>query len=137
MMRRMQFYSSKSWCLNSQIVDLSLLLMILPTPTVQARQQSAATYDVKRCTPKLVSKRPFLPPKTFHVRNGEKATGYSPVIAFEILESGEVQKARVKRSSGISDRDTHALESIGRWRVNTRPGCGTIKMESDVLIHHY
>lgn len=136
-MMRMQIYSSKSWCLNSQrssLVVLSLLLMILPTPTAQARQQSAATYDVKRCTPKLVSKRPFLPPKTFHVRNGEKATGYSPVIAFEIRE---VQKARVKRSSGISHRDTHALESIGRWRVNARPGCGTIKMESDVLIHHY
>ena len=124
MLMRMQIYSSQSWCLNSQmssLVVLSLLLMILPTPTAQARQQSAATYDVKRCTPKLVSKRPFLPPKTFHVRNGEKATGYSPVIAFEILESGEVQKARVKRSSGISDRDTHALESIGRWRVNARP----------------
>ena len=123
-MRRMQIYSSQSWCLNSQmssLVVLSLLLMILPTPTAQARQQSAATYDVKRCTPKLVSKRPFLPPKTFHVRNGEKATGYSPVIAFEILESGEVQKARVKRSSGISDRDTHALESIGRWRLTLAP----------------
>jgi TonB family protein len=92
---------------------------------------------LKRCAPKLVSKRPFPDPGTFKVGNGEKATGYSPVVAFEILESGEVQKARLKRSSGISDRDAHALKSIHGWKFNARPGCGTIEMESDVLVLYH
>jgi TonB family protein len=85
----------------------------------------------------LVSKRPFLPPQTLHIRKGEKATGYSPVITFEILESGEVQKARLKRSSEISERDVHALEGIRRWRFNARRGCRTVEMESDLLTHYY
>ena len=58
-------------------------------------------------------------------------------LAANLEPNGRLWIGWPKRSSGISDRDTHALESIGRWRFNARPGCGTIEMESDVLIHHH
>jgi TonB family protein len=92
-------------------------------------------YDVQRCKPKLVSKNRVPDTKKIRVKKGEKATGYSPVIAFEILESGTVVNARVKRSSGIADEDAYGLNSIKRWRFNSRTGCGTVESEAVVSIH--
>jgi TonB family protein len=114
-----------------------LFLMASQTLLVQEAQPSVPQYDVEKCAPRLMKKKPFSPPKGLQPRKGEKATGYSPVIAFEILESGEVVNARVKRSSDLADRDANALDNIREWKFNSRPGCGTIEMQSDVSLHYH
>jgi TonB family protein len=112
-----------------------LLLVALRAEVAQQPQKSEAKYGVKKCKPKVVSNKPIAKPKTIHMGKGEKATGYSPVIAFSILESGDVVNAHVKRSSGIADVDAYALNSIQGTKYNNRPGCGTLETEADVLIH--
>jgi len=74
-------------------------------------------------------------PKSVRVHQGEKSTAYAPLIAFEILESGEVANARVKRSSGLADLDTYAFNCVRGTKYNSRPGCGVIETETTVLIH--
>jgi hypothetical protein len=106
-----------------------LLLLNLWVGVAQQPRKDEPKYDVKRCKPRVVSKNPIPEPKTIQVHKGEKASRYPPVIAFEILESGEVVNARVKRSSGIADRDTYLLNSIRGWKFNSRPGCGTVETE--------
>jgi hypothetical protein len=105
------------------------LLMNLRVGVAQQPRKDEPKYDVKRCNPKVVSKKPISEPKTIQVRQGEKPSRYPPVIALEILESGEVVNARVKRSSGIADRDAYLLNSIRGWKFNSRPGCGTVETE--------
>ena len=77
------------------------------------------------------------PPKQtpIRIRKGEKSTGLSPVIAFQILESGGVAHAYVKRSSGIADIDTLALNWIRGTKYKAHSGCGVIETEADVSIH--
>ena len=65
---------------------------------------------------------------------GEKVYGLSPIIAFDILESGEVANASVKRSSGISDVDSYALTSVREMRFAKRLGCGVTESQADVTI---
>jgi hypothetical protein len=112
-----------------------LLLVILQVGVAQQPPKDDPKYDVKRCRPRVLSEKTAAKPKTIQTRKGEKATGYPPVIAFEILESGEVVNARVKRSSGIADIDTYALNSIREKKYNSRPGCGDVESEAVVLIH--
>jgi hypothetical protein len=114
-----------------------LLFMLTVQSSPQKRQEAVPTFDVKRCTPKLFHKKPFPKPKTLQPRKGEKATGYSPLIAFEILESGEVVNVHLKRRSGIHVQDGYALDEIRASKFNSRPGCGTLEMQSDMLIHFY
>jgi len=59
---------------------------------------------------------------------------FSPLIAFQIAESGEVINAHVKRSSGIRDIDDSALNSIQSTKYSARPGCPLIESEADVII---
>ena len=113
-----------------------LLLLNLSVGVAQEPRKDQPKYDVKTCKPKVVSKRPISEPKTIQVRKGEKATRYPQVIAFEILESGEVVNARVTRSSGIADRDAFALNSIRGWKFDSRPGCGTVETEA-VGVHYH
>ncbi len=117
------------------ISGVFLLLVSLRAGYAQEPQKAQAEYDVKKCGPKLVSKKPIPTPKTIQARKGEKPTGHSPVIAFQILESGEAVNAHVKRSSGIDAQDTHALNSIRGWKFNSRPGCGTVESEATASIH--
>ena len=114
-----------------------LLLLNRWAGVAQQPRKAEPKYDVKKCKPKVVSKKPVAEPKTIQVRKGEKAASYPPVIAFEILESGEVVNARVTRSSGIADRDAYALNSIRGWKFNSRPGCGTVETEAVALIHFH
>jgi TonB family protein len=90
--------------------------------------------DVKRCTPKVVSHAS--PPKqeSIHIRPGEKSTGFSPIIAFQILETGEVTQAHIKRSSGIAYIDIRALKWIRGTKYNPRSGCGVIESEASISI---
>ncbi|PYU39719.1 MAG: hypothetical protein DMG54_25870 [Acidobacteria bacterium] len=67
------------------------------------------------------------------VRPGGKPTKQTPVISFEVLESGEIQNAVVCRSSEIADIDNYALTSIKTARYNSRPpGCGIIESQATV-----
>jgi|SRR6266496_2917375 len=88
----------------------------------------------EKCTPKVMHRTVGIGQPSIRVRKGEKSTGFSPVITFEILESGEVARAYIKRSSGIADIDQYALRSIRVTRYNRRPGCGTIESHADVTI---
>jgi hypothetical protein len=68
------------------------------------------------------------------VRKGEKSTGYSPIVAFEILASGDVADPFLKRSSGFANVDNFALTWIGKTKYNKRPGCGVIETQAVVTI---
>src|SRR6266700_2753803 len=94
------------------IAAVVLLATMIPTVAAQEKPSSDQKYDVKRCTPKVVSHAPSPKQDSIRTRLGEKSTGFSPIIAFQILDTGEVTQAHVKRSSGIADFDTHALNWI-------------------------
>jgi TonB family protein len=101
---------------------------------VKRTANSEATYDWNRCALKIVS---HVSPAntTIRVRAGEKSTKYPPVIVYEVLESGEVQKAIVQRSSGIRDIDNYALAGVKTMRYEERPpGCGVVAGEAVVTI---
>jgi uncharacterized protein len=116
--------------------SLSLVMVALPASRSQDKKDhsdAAAQQIAKRCNPVLV-KNSKLKAETIRVREGEKSTGYTPIIAFEIASTGEVVSAHVKRSSGIRDIDDSALSSIRSGRYNSRPGCPVVDSEADVLI---
>lgn len=96
----------------------------------KVRQQD----DVKKCQPKVVKHGPVPKGSDIVVRKDEKVRGY-PVISFQILESGEVTNALVKRSSGLANVDKYALEWVKGTKYNSRSGCGVIESEVSVLIH--
>jgi TonB family protein len=102
--------------------------------SINAQDKLPPKYNAKRCAPKIVA-RPR-PPKNaeVHPQEDERSTGYSPVVAFQILESGKVAALQLKRSSGYALVDKYALDSIKRWRFNSRPGCGTVETEVAVTI---
>jgi len=120
----------------TRIRDLVVSALIVTTFVVPALAQETITAKeiVKRCAPKAVHCAPELEGPSIRVRKGEKPTGYSPVIFFEILETGEVAHAYLKRSSGISDVDQYALSEIRETQFNRRPGCGTIESQADVTV---
>jgi TonB family protein len=83
----------------------------------------------------VVRQAPELKEFPIRIHEREKSTGFSPVIDFEILESGEVVHAHVKRSSGFAEVDAHALNWIRGAKYNRRLGCGVVESQADVLIH--
>jgi hypothetical protein len=120
--------------MRSPVLTAALLAIMTSTVAAQEKPQADQKYDVKRCTPKVVSHAPSPKQESIHTRPGEKSSGFSPIIAFQILDTGEVTHAYVKRSSGIVDIDTHALNWIRGTRYNARSGCGVIETEADVTI---
>jgi hypothetical protein len=116
------------------------LLTVAIPPTVlsagfaQASGKSDLQCDLKKCKPKLLREKPARESKTFKLRKTDKPSGYDPVIALDILESGEVVNARVARSSGLADQDAYALAWIRGSKFNHRPGCGTIEQTAAVTI---
>jgi TonB family protein len=98
--------------------------------SVQFKREAA--YDVKKCAPKVLSSGRT--PAQIHFREGEKPTGLIPVVAFQILESGEVVNIVLTQSSGIRDKDNAALDWVKRTKYNNRPGCGTVESEVGVTI---
>jgi|SRR5882762_325035 len=101
---------------------------------VKRAANSEATYDFNRCALKLSSHG--LPTNTtIRVRPGEKPMKQIPVIAFKVLESGEVAEAVVFRSSGIADIDNYALAGIRAMRYSERPpGCGSLDSQATVNV---
>jgi TonB family protein len=88
--------------------------------------------EVKHCAPKIASKgKPSN--VSIHVRSGEKRVK-TPVIAFEVLPSGEVANARMKQRSGVQDIDRYALTQVRAWKFNNRPGCPVVESQCGVTI---
>lgn len=102
------------------------------TKSAPVQLKSDAAYDLKRCAPKMLSFSKT--PAQIHLREGEKSTGLIPVVAFQILESGELTNIVLKQSSGIRDKDNAALHWVKGTTYNNRPGCGTVESEVGVTI---
>ena len=98
----------------------------------QDKTKTEGDYDVRRCTPKLISRDRRH--SEFQLHKGEKYSN-SPVVAFQILESGDTANAVLKRSSGVPDVDEYALTSVRGSKFNKRPGCGVIETQLDITIH--
>ena len=99
----------------------------------QDKTKPESEYDVRKCEPRVTSHAPHRKPPEIHVRKGEKYTN-SPVVAYQILESGEIAHAFVKRRSGVADADKYALASVQEFKYNTRPGCGVVESQAVVTI---
>jgi TonB family protein len=111
-----------------------VVLFLTVSPAFAAAQDKTKTEgedDVQRCTPKLISRDRN---SEFQLRKGEKYK-HSPVVAFQILESGETANAIMKRSSGVAEVDKYALKSVQESKFNKRPGCGVIETQLDITIH--
>ena len=87
----------------------------------------------KRCKPVIV-KNGKPDRGTINVHKGEKSTGYTPLISFQIAPSGDVINIHLKRSSGFRDVDEYALSSLKSSRYNDRPGCPVIDVEASVSV---
>jgi TonB family protein len=90
---------------------------------------------VNRCNPKIIGK-PKLKTDSIRIRDGEKPSGFTPLVAFQILESGEVTRVHLKRSSGIRDVDKAALNWVRTTKYHPRPGCPVVDTETVVTIDH-
>ena len=100
--------------------------------TMQDRTKPEGEYDVHRCAPKAISRRGGKSP-AFHFGKGEKFRR-SPVVAFEILESGEIAHAIMKRSSGVAGVDSYAMKWVQELKFNKRPRCGVVESTVAVTI---
>ncbi len=110
------------------------ILFLAVSPAFAAAQDKTTTegeYDVQRCTPKLISRD--RKHSGFQLRKGDNYR-HSPVVAFQILESGETANAVLKRSSGVAEVDKYALKSVQESKFNKRPGCGIIETQLDITI---
>lgn len=77
-----------------------------------------------------------MPPRELpqiHFREGEKYKNI-PLIAYQILESGQVAQALVKRSSGVADIDKYALESVRKLKFNKRSGCPIVDSQAGITV---
>ena len=86
------------------------VLVALSTYVSLAQDQQVSRDELKRCIPKVVSRKDKSSPQ-LHFQPGEKYVR-PPAIAFEILMSGEVSKPRVKQKSGVQDIDRYALDWV-------------------------
>jgi TonB family protein len=111
-----------------------LLASVSGLGAAQDKPKPDGKYDVQRCTPKVLSHARQRKTSRRFVRKGEKPTGYSPIVAFEILESGDVANALVKRSSGFANVDNYALVWVRGTKYSKRPGCGAIESQAAVSI---
>jgi TonB family protein len=96
----------------------------------QDKTKSENEY-LQRCPLKVISRAGHSKPPEFHFRKGENYK-HSPIVVYEILETGEIAHAFVKRSSGVADLDTYALKWAQGFKYNKRLGCGVV--ESHVVV---
>jgi TonB family protein len=110
---------------------VALLVVLSSVGAAQDRTKAEAEY-IQRCKLKATTHAVRGKSPEFHFRKGEKYE-HSPIIAYEILESGEIAHAFVKRSSGVADLDHYALKWVQEFKYNNRPGCGIV--ESQVVVN--
>jgi hypothetical protein len=89
-------------------------------------------YDVRRCAPKVISRRGDKSPE-FHFRTVDNYK-HSPVVAHEILESGENCSCHPEAQFWVAEVDRYALRWVQGLRFNKRPGCGVVESRVDVTI---
>jgi len=87
----------------------------------------------KRCNPVIVEK-PKPDRRNIGVHRGEKPTGYSPLVTFQIADSGGVTNIHLKRSSGFKDIDEVALSLAKSTKYSNRRGCPVIDVEETVMV---
>ncbi len=132
--------SRRSWlqwmvCLVGISVLLTGRVNAIPAQNKPDKHDANRSDLAKRCNPTLA--RSSSPKgKPIQVRDGEKSSGFTPIVAFEILESGRVANVRLKRSSGMRDIDNYALASVMSQSYNSRPVCPVIESEADVMIDY-
>ncbi|HKH98997.1 MAG TPA: TonB family protein [Candidatus Sulfotelmatobacter sp.] len=112
----------------TRIISLSLVLA-----AVSFGGQSDSDHTT-RCHPQLIrpgSSSPHLRPKP-----GASFKGYkrSPIVTFDVDESGTVRNARIKRSSGALAADQLALAEVRQWKYKPLPGCGIAESKALVTI---
>jgi hypothetical protein len=122
---------------NARLV-VALLLFVANAPMGSSQDRQKKTNEdqerlIKRCKPVLV-KAPKVKQKVIHLRKGERPSGFTPLVAFQIAASGEVINVYLNRSSGIRDSDDYALNWIQSEKYSARPGCPVIESEADVII---
>ena len=117
--------------MRSLLIPVLLMAVSTVLGAAQNKIRTEGEYDVQRCAPKLISRDHNH--SEFHFRKGEKYR-HSPVVAFQILESGETAHAILKRSSGVAEVDKYALKSVQEAKFNKRPECGVIESQIDITI---
>jgi len=114
------------------VIIVLLLAVSTAFGATQDKTKPEGDYDVQRCTPKAISRRGGKSPE-IHFGKGEKYR-HSPLVAYEVLESGEIAHAVLKRSSGVAEADRYALKWVQELKFNKRPGCGVIESTVAVTI---
>src|SRR5579864_203938 len=109
------------------IFTLLTLLTMAMIVAAQDSREPPKKYDVKRCTPTVVKHARRPKHLGGFAQKGEKSTGYAPLISFQVLESGEVADARVKRSSGFAHFDRYALEWIQARSTTPVQAAGSLR----------
>lgn len=116
--------------MRSQVIVVLFVAVSTAFTAAQGKTKTEGEYDVQRCTPKLIGRDRN---SELQLRKGGKYR-HSPVVAFQILESGETADAILKRSSGVAEMDKYALKSVQESKFNKRPGCGVIETQLDLTI---
>ena len=112
------------------VIVVLLLAAFTEFGAAQDKAKSGAEYDVKSCAPKVISSKERKS-SGFKFGNGESYKN-SPVVAYEVLESGEVAHYTLKRRSGVADVDKYALWWVQQLKFNKRPGCGVVESTVDI-----
>jgi len=105
--------------MRSFVITVLLLAASTAFGAAQDKAKPEGEYDVQRCAPKVISGRGDKSPG-FHFRQGEKYKN-SPVVACEILESGGIAHAILKRSSGVAEVDRYALKMCAGIEIQQTP----------------
>ena len=113
-------------------VTVLLLPVSVLCVTAQEKTRAESHYDLKKCAPKIISHTNEKLPE-FHFRKGETYR-HSPVVAYEVLESGDIANAILKRSSGVDEVDQSALKWVRDLKLNKRLGYGVIESTVDITI---
>jgi TonB family protein len=132
MTHRISLLDKIAWFLAVLMLCVGNATIALPQDKSKEKNKESKAL-AKLCNPSVV-KHLKVKQTSIQIRKGEKSSGFTPLIAFQIAESGEVINAHVKRSSGIRDVDDYALNSIKSTKYNARPGCPVIESEASVNI---
>jgi hypothetical protein len=114
------------------VIPVLLLAVFTAFGAAQDKAKPKGEYDIQRCVPKPISKASGKSPE-FHFRKGEEYK-HTPVVAYEVLESGAMAHPLLKRSSGIAELDKYALKWVEELKFNKRPRCGVVESTVDVTI---
>src|SRR4051794_32131538 len=96
---------------------ISATILTCVCASVAQKDVKTQMKDVQICAPKVISNRSRGKPGDIHFRRGEKYK-HSPVIAYQVVDSGEITHAVVKRSSEVASIDKYALNSITELKYN-------------------